>query len=99
LNNQRRILVVAKDKSNEPAGILAAHICSILRQVARIVNVLVLIRNQFAFRPLHVVSTTKTTAADRLNVYTWFSFKWEKFGEVQDVILLDEWVFENKDRY
>jgi hypothetical protein len=41
------------------------------------------------------MSTTKTTAADRLNLYTWFPFKLGRCGEVHDVILLDEWVFEN----
>ena len=41
------------------------------------------------------MSTTKTPAADRLNLYTWFPFKHGRWGELQDVILLDEWVFEN----
>jgi len=67
--------------------------------VARIVNVVVLITNKFANRPLHAVSNTKTTAADRLNLYTWFPFKLGGCGEVQDVILLDEWVFENNGRF
>jgi len=56
-------------------------------QIASIVNVVVLIPNQFAYRPLHAMSTTKTTAADRLNLYTWFPFKLGGCGEVQDVIL------------
>ena len=55
--------------------------------------------NKFAYRPLHAVSTTKTTAADRLNLYTWFTFKLGECGEVQDVILLGEWVFENNGRF
>ena len=41
----------------------------------------------------------KTTAADRLNLYTWFPYKLGGCGEVQDVILLDEWVFENNGRF
>ena len=90
---------MATDSSNEPAHLLATHICSILWQVARIVNVVVLIPNQLAYRPLHAMSTTKTTAADRLNLYTWFPFKLGGCGEVQDVILLDEWVFENNGRF
>jgi len=94
-NPRGRFLVVATDSSNGPAQLLAAHICSILWQVARIVNVVVLIPNQFPYRPLHAVSTTKTPAADRLNLYTWFPFKMGSCGELQDVILLDEWVFEN----
>ena len=91
--------MVATDSSNEPAHLLAAHICSILWQVARIVNVVVLIPKQFAYRPLHAMSTAKTRAADRLNLYTWFPFKLGACGELQDVILLDEWVFENNGRF
>jgi hypothetical protein len=45
------------------------------------------------------MSTTKTTEADRLNLYMWFPFKLGKCGELHDVILLDEWVFENNDRF
>jgi hypothetical protein len=44
-NPRGRFLVVATERSNEPAHLLAAHICSILWQVARIVNVVVLIPN------------------------------------------------------
>jgi hypothetical protein len=88
-NPRGRFLVVATDSNNGPAHLLAAHICSVLWQVARIVNVVVLIPNQFAYRPLHAISTKKTTAADRLNLYTWFPFKLGGCGEVQDVILLD----------
>jgi len=91
--------VVATENSNEPAHLLAAQICSILWQVARIVNVVVLIQNQFAHRPLHAMSTTKTTTSDRLNLYTWFPFKLGGCGEVEDVTLLDEWVFENNGRF
>ena len=98
-NPRGRFLVVATDSSNKPAHLLAAHICSILWQVARIVNVVVLVPNLFAYRPLHAMSTTKTTAADRLNLYTWFPFKLGGCGELQDVILLDEWVFENNGRF
>jgi hypothetical protein len=67
--------VVATERSNEPVHLLAAHICSILWEVARIFNVVVLKSNLFANRALHALRTTKTTAADRLNLYTWFPFK------------------------
>jgi hypothetical protein len=67
--------------------------------VARIVNVVVLIPNQFAYRPLHAISTTKTTAADMLNLYTWFPFKFGRCGEVHDVILLHKWVLESNGRF
>jgi hypothetical protein len=73
-NPRGRFLVVTTVNSNEPAHLLAANICSILWQVARIVNVVVLIPNQFAYRPLHAMSTTKTIAPGRLNLFTWFSF-------------------------
>jgi hypothetical protein len=66
----------------------------VLWQLARIVNVVVLTTNQLEYRPLHAVSTTKTTAADRLNLYSWFLFKLGRCGEVQDVILIDKWLFE-----
>jgi len=87
--------VVATDSSNEPAHLLAAHICSLLWQVARIVNVLVLIPNQLTYRPLYAMSTTKSKASDRLNLYTWFPFKFGRCGELHDITLLDEWVFKN----
>jgi len=67
--------------------------------VARIVNVVVLVPNQFAYHPLHDMSTTKTTSADRLNLYTWFPFKLGRCGEVQDVILPNERVFESNGRF
>jgi hypothetical protein len=47
-NPRGRFLVVATGSSNGPAHLLAAHICSVLWQVARIVNVVVLIKNLFA---------------------------------------------------
>jgi hypothetical protein len=50
-NPRGRFLVVVKNSSNEPAHLLAAHRCSVLWQMARIVNVVVLITNQF----LHIV--------------------------------------------
>jgi len=93
-NPRGRFLVVATESSNEPGHLLAAHIYSVLWQVARIVNVVVLIPDQFAHLPLYALNNTKTSA-DRLNLYTWFPFKLGICGEVQDVILLDEWVFEN----
>ena len=98
-NPRGRFLVVTTDSSNGPAHLLAAHMCAILWQVARIVNVVVLITNQFAYRPLPAMSSTKTTAADRLNLYTWFPYKFGRCGEVQDVILVDEWVFENNGKF
>jgi hypothetical protein len=45
------------------------------------------------------MSTTNTTAADRLNLYTWFPFKLGRCGEVKEVILLDEWVIEQNGRF
>jgi len=40
------------------------------------------------------MNSTKTTAVDRLNLYTWFPFNLGRCGEVQDVVLMDEWLFE-----
>jgi hypothetical protein len=45
------------------------------------------------------MTSTKRTAADRLNFYTWFPFKLGRCGEVLDAILLDEWVIEHNGRY
>ena len=86
--------MVVTDSNKESGQLLAAHLCSVLWQLARIVNVVVLKPNQFAYRPLHALSITEASA-DRLNLYTWFPFKLAICGELQDVILLDEWVFEN----
>ena len=98
-NPRGRFLVVATERINEQAHLLAAHICSILWQVARIVNVVVLIPNQFAYRPLIPMRNTNVTKADRLNLYTWFPFKFGRCGEIQEVILLDEWVIEHNGRF
>jgi hypothetical protein len=68
-NPRGRFLVVATDSSNGPAHLLAAHICSVLWQVARIVNVVVLIPNQFSYRPLHDSRTT-ILAGERAQTYT-----------------------------
>jgi len=67
--------------------------------VAGIVNVVVLIKNHFPYLPLNTRSTKKTTESDRLNLYTWFPYKFGSNGVVQDVILLDEWVFQNNGRF
>jgi hypothetical protein len=91
--------VVVTERRDEPPHLLAAHVCSILWQVARIVNVVVSIPNQFAYRPLHAVRATKTTEPDRLNLYTWFPFKSGECGEIQEVILLDEWVIEHNGEF
>jgi len=96
---RRRFLVVVNDRSNEPAHLLAAHISSILWQKARIVNVMVLIPIQVAYPQLHAITATNTRVADRLNLYTWFPFKLEECGEVQEVILLDGWVIEHNGRF
>jgi len=98
-NPRGRFLVVATDSGNEPVHLLTAHICSIFWQVARIVNVVVSIPNQFSYRALHAMSTTKTTTAERLNLYVCFPFKFGGCGELHDVILLDKLVFENNGRF
>ena len=98
-NHWGRFLVVATESSNEPAHLLALHLCSILWQVARIVNLVVLITNDFANRPLHAMSTTKRSRGYRLNLYTWFPFKLGGCGNLQVVILLDEWLFGNNVRF
>jgi len=98
-NPRGRFLVVVTDRNNVSAHLLAAHICSIMWQVARIVNVVVLVQNQIPYLPLNTRNNTKTREADRLNLYTWFPYKFGRYGEAQDVTLLDEWVFENNGRF
>jgi len=98
-NPRGRFLVVVTDRNNVSAYLLAAHICSILWQLAKIVNVVVLLQNKFPYLPLNARSNTEKTAADRLKLYTWLPSKFGRYGEVQDVILLDEWVFENNGRF
>jgi len=98
-NPRGRFLVVVTERNIVSAHLMAANIFSILWQVARIVNVVVLIQIQFAVHPLHYMISTKTPAANRLNLYTWFPFKFGDYGEVQDSILMDEWVYENNGRF
>jgi len=98
-NPRGRFLVVVNERNNVAAHLLSAHICSIMWQLARIVKEVVLIRNQFPYLPLNARSTTKKTASDRLNLYTWFPSKFVRYGKVQDVILLDEWIFENNGKF
>jgi len=90
--------VVVTESSNEPGQLLSDHICSVLGLVARIVNVVVLIANQFANRSLHALNNTNASA-DRLNLHTWFPFKLGECGEVQDVNPFHEWVFNNNGRF
>jgi hypothetical protein len=52
-NPRGRFLVVASEKKNEPPHLLAAHICSILWEVARIVNVVVLIPKQLEYLQMY----------------------------------------------
>jgi len=54
-----RFLVVATGSCKCSAQILAAHVSSLLWQVARFVNEVALIPNQFAYLPLHAVRRTK----------------------------------------
>ena len=82
--------MVVTDSRHEPAHFLAAHIFSVLRELARIDNLVILIPNQFPYRPLHAMNSTKITVADRLNLYTWFPFQLRRCGVVKDVALLDE---------
>jgi len=91
--------VVATDSSIESEHLLAAHISFILWQVARIVNEVVLIPNQFPYLPLHAISTKKTTGADRLKLYTWFLYTLGECGKLEDAILLDECVYKNNGRF
>jgi hypothetical protein len=58
-NSKGNFLLVATERSIEPAHLLAAHICSILWQVFRIVNVVFLTSEQFEYHPLHSMRTTK----------------------------------------
>jgi len=76
-NPRARFLLLATESSNEPAQLLAAHVSPVLWQVARFVNAVVLIPNQFSYLPLHVVSRTKAKTADRLNLYARIPFKLE----------------------
>jgi len=99
LDPRGRFLVVVTDRNNVSAHLLATHICSILRLLARIFKVMVLIPNHIPYLPLNTRGTTKKPAADRLNLYTWFPSKFGRYGEVQVVILLDEWVFENNGKF
>jgi hypothetical protein len=95
-NPRGRFLVVVTASSNDPPDLLAAQVCSTLWQVANIVNVVVLVPNQFAHPPINSTNSTYRIGSDRLNLYTLFPYKMGKCGKFQEVILIDQWVFENK---
>jgi len=73
-NPRGRVLEVLTESSKETGHLLAANICSVLWQVARIFNVVVLIPNEFAYLPRNALNTIKTSG-DRFNLYTWFPYK------------------------
>ena len=91
-NPRGKFLVVVTTSSNDPPNLLAAEVCSTLWQMANIVNVVVLIPHQFAHLPMNSTSTSNRTGSDRLDLYTWFPYKLGRCGEVEEVILIDQWV-------
>ena len=95
-NPRGKFLVVVTASSNDPPHLLAAQVCSILWEMANIVNVVVLVTHQSAHSPLNSPSSTHRTRSDRLDLYTWFPYKLGRCGEVQEVILIDQWVSKNK---
>jgi len=76
-----RFLVVVTDRKNVSAHLLAAHIYSLMWQLVRSVNEMVLVQKQFPYLPLNARGTTKKPAADRLKLYTWFPSKFGRYGE------------------
>jgi len=95
-NPRGMFLVVVTTSSYVPPNLLAAQVCSTLWQIANIVNVVVLVPHQFAQPQLNSNSSTHGTGSGRLNLYTWFPYKLGRCGEFQEVILIDQWVCENK---
>jgi hypothetical protein len=95
-NPRGKFLVVVTDSGPDPPNVLAAQVCSTLWQVANIVNVVVLVPHQFAIPPPNTTSNTQRTGFDRLDLYTWFPYRRGRCAEVQEVILQDQWVSENK---
>jgi len=95
-NPRGKFLVVVTASTNDPPNLLAVQVCSTLWQMAYIVNVVVLVTHQLAHPPTNSPSSTHRTGSDRLDLYTWFPYKLGRCGEVQEVILIDQWVSENK---
>ena len=95
-NPRGMFLVVVTASSNAPPNLLAAQVCSTLWQIAKIVNVVVLVPHKFTHLPPHSTSSTYRSGSGRLNLYTWFPYKLGRCGEFQEVILIDQWVSENK---
>jgi hypothetical protein len=95
-NPRGKFLVVVTASSNDPPNLLAAQVCSTLWQMGNIVNVVVLVPQKFAHHPINSTSITHSTGPDRLDLYTWFPYKLGRCGEVQEVILMDQWVSENQ---
>jgi len=95
-NPRGMFLVVVTTSSNVPPNLLAAQVCSTLWQIANIVNVVVLVPHKFTHPPPHSTSSIYKHGSDRLNLYTWFPYKLGRCGEFQEVILIDQWISENK---
>jgi len=95
-NPRGMFLVVITASSNYPPNVLAAQVCSTLWQIANIVNVVVLVPHKFTHPQPHSNSSIYRNGSDRLNLYTWFPYKLGRCGEFQEVILIDQWVSENK---
>jgi len=95
-NPRGKFLVVVTASSYDPPNLLAAQVCSTLWQMANIVNVVVLVPHQIAHSPMNSKNSTHRIGSDRLNLYTWFPYKLGRCGEFQEVILIDQWVSENK---
>jgi len=95
-NPRGMFLVVVTTSSNVPPNLLSAQVCSTLWQIANIVNVVVLVPHKFTHPPPQFTSSIYRSGSDRLNLYTWFPYELERSGKFQEVILIDQWVSENK---
>jgi hypothetical protein len=60
-NPRGKFLVVVTASSNDPPHLLAAQVCSILWEMANIVNVVVLVTHQSAHSPLNSPSSTQNS--------------------------------------
>ncbi|XP_021941935.1 uncharacterized protein LOC110840925 [Zootermopsis nevadensis] len=95
----RFVVVMTGHSGQQLPQIVATHVCAILWQMSKIVNVVVLIPGQEADPPLTTTGNKHRRGTNLLNLYTWFPYHMGSCGEVGDAVLQVEWVCEHNGRF
>jgi hypothetical protein len=96
-NSRAKFILVVNSSVKEFTRSLALRICEKVWNLAKIANVVVLIpntREKTISREEKDASLYEVSRSSRLNLYTFFPFQKENCGEVEDVVLLDQWTDE-----